>query len=351
MSVSLSSLVSGIFYLTPHLKSRYILIAMAALRESILPNPELVDLRTVTGRELDPVLLEETVEWQTDLDWDFGRSADLIRQYADLRALTGHALIDAGEVVGYAYSVLEEHKGLVGDVYVRPPWRGTESALRLLRSALYSLMENPQVRRIESQLMLVSPQIGRVLEHEGRVRIFERMLMTLGGGPEPVLAESARRLRFVFEPWADQWIEMAAETIMLAYVGHADSAINDQYRSAWGARRFLQNIVQYPGCGNFYRPGSQVGFDSETGTIAGVVLTSFVAPGVGHVTQLCVAPRVKGNGLGFELLRRAMAALRAGGARQISLTVTCGNDAAIRLYQRCGFRERRRFLAYTWDRQ
>jgi ribosomal protein S18 acetylase RimI-like enzyme len=93
-----------------------------------------------------------------------------------------------------------------------------------------------------------------------------------------------------------------------------------------------------------------VAFDPETGTIAGVVLTSFVAPGVGHVTQLCVAPRLKGTGLGFELLRRAMAALRAGGARQISLTVTCGNDAAIHLYQRCGFRERRRFLAYTWDR-
>src|ERR1700691_2662408 len=98
---------------------------MAALRDSPLPAGELIPLRRLTGRELDPILLEETVEWQSELDWDFARSADLIRQYADMRALNGFALLDRGEVIGYAYSVIEDQKGLLGDVYVRPAWRVT----------------------------------------------------------------------------------------------------------------------------------------------------------------------------------------------------------------------------------
>ncbi len=98
--------------------------------------PALVDLRELSGRELDPLLLEETVEWQTELDWDFGRSADLVHQFADMRALMGSALVDRGEVAGYGYSVVEEHKGLIGDVYVRPPWRHSGNEVRLLRAIL-----------------------------------------------------------------------------------------------------------------------------------------------------------------------------------------------------------------------
>ena len=114
--------------------------------------------------------------------------------------------------------------------------------------------------------------------------------MTLAAGSAPDLPESVAADRFAFETWADHHSEMAAETITLAYQNHVDSLINDQYRSAWGARRFLHNIVQYPGCGNFYRPASLVAFDAETGTLAGLVLASFVHSATGHVTQLCVAP-------------------------------------------------------------
>ena len=53
----------------------------AAVRQGL----EIVDLRDLVGRELDPLLLEETVEWQRELDWDFARSADLVRQFADMR--------------------------------------------------------------------------------------------------------------------------------------------------------------------------------------------------------------------------------------------------------------------------
>jgi ribosomal protein S18 acetylase RimI-like enzyme len=167
----------------------------------------------------------------------------------------------------------------------------------------------------------------------------------------PALA--AKRMqsgRFRIEGWADQYQDAAATVISLAYGHHVDSRINEQYRSVAGARRFLTNIVQYPGCGTFFGQGSMLAFDPQKGWVAGVVLTSFVGPETGHITQLCVAPDAQGLGLGRELLLRAMDALRRAGAKRVSLTVTAANEAALELYKQTGFREMRRFLAYVWER-
>jgi ribosomal protein S18 acetylase RimI-like enzyme len=311
--------------------------------------PEIVELRNLVGRELDPLLLEETVEWQQKLDWDFSISADLVRQFTDMRALKGLALLDRGEVVGYGYSVLEDHKGLIGDLYVRPPWRDGVTEARLFQAILDDLIGTPHIRRVESQLLLVGPAMGEVLQRERGVEVQERMLMAFPGAsavPMPVGAASGR---FLIEPWADHHHESAAGVIALAYLDHIDSRINDQYRTRVGARRFIYNIVQFPGCGTFFKSGSFVAFDLATGWLAGVVLVSFVGDAVGHITQLCVTPAAKGRGLGYELLRQAIETLQLHGAKRISLTVTAANTEAIRLYERCGFHEVRRFSSYVWE--
>ncbi len=326
---------------------------MAALSEPMIGSPEIVELRDLSGRELDPLLLEETVEWQRELDWDFSRSADLVHQFADMRALMGFALLDRGEVAGYGYSVLEDQKGLIGDIYVRPPWRTGNNEVRLFRAVLDGLIATQNVRRIESQLMLVDPSVGKALQRERFVRVQERILMKLAPATEDHATSSNRPGaplgRFHIEPWADHHHEGAAGVISLAYGEHIDSQINEQYRTVTGARRFIYNIVQLPGCGTFFREGSFVAFDLETGWLSGIVLASFVGNDVGHITQLCVAPQVKGHGLGYELLRAAINALRMHGARRVSLTVTSVNTEAIKLYHRCGFQDVRRFLSYVWE--
>jgi ribosomal protein S18 acetylase RimI-like enzyme len=322
---------------------------MAALSDPMAAGPEIIELRDLVGHELDPLLLEETVEWQRELDWDFGRSADLVHQFADMRALMGYALLDRGEVAGYSYSVLEEQKGLIGDLYVRPPWRNGNNEVRLFRAVLDGLIATPNVGRVESQLMLVDPLVGRALQRERFVKVQERLLMKIDTAAPAWLPAKAALRRFKIQPWADHHHDLAAGVISLAYGDHIDSQINDQYRSIAGARRFIYNIVQFPGCGNFFRPGSFVAFDQETGWLAGIVLVSFVGDEVGHITQLCVTPQVKGRGLGYELLRQSINALRMHGARRVSLTVTSANTEAIKLYRRCGFQEVRRFLSYVWE--
>ena len=322
---------------------------MAAYAEFAPGSPEIVELRRLGARELDPLLLEETVEWEQELDWDFSKSANLVRKYADMRALGGAALIDRGEVAGYGYSVVEDRKGLIGDLYVRPGWRRGDAEVRLFRVMLDGLIATPSVSRIESQLMLLEQPVAKALQRERFVRLFERILMRYDAGSPLPPARKLQHRRFRIEPWSDHHHDAASSVIALSYEGHIDSQINDQYRSFEGARKFLYNIVQYPGCGAFFQKASFVALESGTGVVSGIVLTSFVAPHVAHITQLCVAPRAQGAGLGYELLRQAIASLQAGGARRISLTVTTANSAAARLYEECGFRELRRFFAYVWE--
>ncbi len=62
-------------------------------------------------------------------------------------------------------------------------------------------------------------------------------------------------------------------------------------------------------------------------------------------------PRLKGKGLGYELLRRSLLALGEAGCRQASLTVTAANQNAVRLYERVGFRLSHTFNALVWEKQ
>jgi len=316
------------------------------------PTPSLVDLRHLRSEDLNPLLDEEVAAWRELLDWDFGKSAELVRRFVDMRALNGYALIGDGQPAGYAYYVLEEHKGLIGDLFLRDAFRSVQNENRLLESVLASLTAAPQVVRIESQLMMCHATGG--LPMPRHLRTFERNFMMLEM-PRAVFDPARRRPsvpaagRVYIERWADQYQEPAAQLITAAYQGHVDSLINDQYRSVAGARRFLFNIVQYPGCGTFFKPASVAAFDRLSGRICGICLASLVMPYCGHITQICVAPWVRGAGVGYELLRQSLALLRDAGCRKTSLTVTASNREAIKLYEDVGFTTIRRFFAYVWE--
>jgi ribosomal protein S18 acetylase RimI-like enzyme len=63
--------------------------------------------------------------------------------------------------------------------------------------------------------------------------------------------------------------------------------------------------------------------------------------GWGAIQNLGVAPAHRGKGLGTQLLVRAANGFRAVGLRRMHLEVTTANSAAVRLYERMGFRRAR----------
>ncbi len=307
-----------------------------------------VDLRSLEMERLTPVLHEQIETWKTELDWDFTQSANLVRRFVQIRALAGNALVlpgNRGEVAGYSYHVCEEGKGLVGDLYLLKAYRSEGTERALLQASLDALWQSPGVRRIESQLLRLGDSPRYQPPYQTWLRSFPRLFL------ESPLAAAlpARRLpsSISIVPWTGMLHEATGRLIAGSYRNHIDSEINDQYRSAVGARRFLTNIVQYPGCGSFFAPASVASFAGDA--LCGVSLASLVAADVGHITQVCVAPSWQGIGLGYELVRRSMEALARHGCRAVSLTVTAANEDALRLYRNMGYSLRRTFHAYVWE--
>ena len=321
---------------------------MAALAEQHFGVPLLVDLRQVRAEELDLLLGHEINEWERRLDWDFRPSADLVRRFIRMQSLSGYALVVGREAVGYCYYVCEDRKGLLGDVFVRPDFATPENENTLVTAVVRALWATPQVQRIESQLIMLSAAARSRMPLAGNLRRFPRDFMMADMSMVPALAPASHP-RIHYEMWQERDQEPAARLIAAAYQGHVDSDINDQYRSLAGGRRFLYNIVQYPGCGSFFRSGSFIAQDAVTGRVIGLSLASMVAFDVGHITQICVDPEWKGRRIGYELMRRSLDAMLHSGCRRASLTVTSSNVEAIRLYEGLGFRKHDMFEAFVWD--
>ncbi len=324
----------------------------AAIDSGVLPDAGSVrtmDLRALPAGQIASILEEEIGVWRSSLSWDFRASAALVQQFQDMRALNGSALMVGGRMAGYAYFVNEDSKGLIGDLYVTKAASTPANHVMLLGAVLDQILQTKTVRRVESQLMMLDAPRLSALPHRRFVHVFPRLFLELDLRQTAPLAPAAAAGKFTVGHWSELRHEEAAVLLAGAYRDHIDSDINDQYRTPAGALRFLTNIINYPGCGSFFRPASFLAFSTATTHLTGMCLTSLVSSDVGHITQICVAPEALGQGLGYELMRRSLDALTAAGCKLATLTVTTANSRAVRLYERLGFTKRKEFAAHVWE--
>lgn len=320
------------------------------------------DLRLFPGAALRPLLLEEAALWQTRLRWDYTGSVGLLLGYLDSRILPGFVAIsrETGTVEGYCFSVYETQKAVVGDVFARGEEKQPLEVL-LLNHLLPMLQHTPGVERVESQLMLESETMQAPFREHGFAadrRLFleaelpdtRELLPESGLVRPPDEAVPPLPASLHLQRWLAPHYQPAGDLIHRCYEGHGDSHINDQYRTVQGSLRFLHNIVRFPGCGVFDAEHSFVVTNERSGQLEALILVSRVEPEVAHVTQLCVAPRRRGYGLGRLLMRHAATQLAARGFRAVTLTVTEANTAALQLYRGLGFRERLGFFANVWTK-
>jgi ribosomal protein S18 acetylase RimI-like enzyme len=313
---------------------------------------EILDLRHFTAPVLRPVLDAESELWKQRLHWDYRASIKLLMQYLDSHMLPGYAAVEDGQVTGYAFCVYEETKAVIGDAFALPGQGGDAHAIEgtLLRH-LFELLENsPQVDRIESQLLLHPSGTHAGAFSDAGFRVFRRLFMVqqIAGMWNPPHIDLPGDLEL--RPWRDEDLSQAGQLISEAYRAHPDSAINDQYRTAHGSQRFLHNIVRYAGCGTFSAPVSHVVVDKRSRAFIALVLGSRVSPESGHITQVCVHPDYRRQGLARMLLSVAAFHFMRMGASEISLTVTESNTHAIELYLAEGYTCAHRFDAAVWQR-
>lgn len=316
------------------------------------------DLRLFTGKQIQDLLLLEGRVWKQRLLWDYDPSIELLYRYLDTRILPGLVAVDraTGRVSGYCFSVYEGQKAVVGDVFAFPGKDAAAIENLLLSSLLETLQNTPGVDRIESQLLLHDADHLQPVFHAKGFQTYKRLFMECPLEPSVPLLISPNEAMPLLPPglrlmrWTTSHFQLAAELIHRSYDGHGDAVINDQYHSIHGSLRFLHNIVRFPGCGVFDAEGSWVLWDEKRESMEAIALCSTVLDHIGHITQICVSPQWRGQGLGHRLLRHAGTDLARRGFQAVTLTVTEANRPATHLYTSLGFRTRVDFAAMVWQR-
>ncbi|HUB18155.1 MAG TPA: GNAT family N-acetyltransferase [Acidobacteriaceae bacterium] len=337
---------------------------------------ELLDLRHFSAGSLRPLLDEESRVWSRRLHWDYRGSAELLLQYLDSRVLPGYVAVENGRILGYVFCVYEGHKAVIGDVFAVPvraaepaahsssPAESEDAAAEVRNELLLRLLEmlknTPGVTRIESQLLLHPHGAHHSVFEDAGFEVHERIFMewplrpsmtaSLQGDAAPShLGDAALPPGMELRRWSETDLAAAARLIAASYEGHLDSHINEQYRTIAGSQRFLHNIVRFPGCGFFDPDASLALVERNSLDLAGLLLCSRVRDDVGHVTQICVAPRHRSRRLGRLLMVECAQRLARRGFSRLTLTVTASNRKAVSLYERLGFRGTHRFDAMVWD--
>src|SRR5271169_3169376 len=121
-------------------------------RERLRHFMQIVDLRQVHSRSLDVLFQEEARHWREELHWDYRPSIDLIRKFIDSRSLNGYLALDNGRPAGYGFYVLEDHKGLIGGLFVASDYAQSPITRDILNEMLTALRATPRLERIEAQL-------------------------------------------------------------------------------------------------------------------------------------------------------------------------------------------------------
>ena len=317
---------------------------------------EILDLRHFAAPVLRPVLDVEGELWRQRLHWDYHTSARLLMQYLDNHLLPGYAALEAGQITGYVFCVYEETKAVIGDVFAMSSSNSEGGSTHeveetLLKHLFETLLNSPQLDRIESQLLLHPSGSHAAIFREAGFQIFRRLFMVqpLRGLWTPPRMDLPGELEIRL--WRDEDLNSAGKLISEAYRDHPDSMINDQYRSVHGSQRFLHNIVRYSGCGTFSAPVSHVVIERHSREMIALVLGSRVSPESGHITQVCVHPTYRRQGLARMLLSVAAFHFMRLGATEISLTVTESNSEAINLYLAEGYTCPHSFDAAVWQRE
>jgi ribosomal protein S18 acetylase RimI-like enzyme len=144
-------------------------------------------------------------------------------------------------------------------------------------------------------------------------------------------------------PWSPWYLEEAGR-IMYEESEPADRVLYPLFGSPAGARRLLLSIVQ--GRHGTFMPDLSAVCQSG-GALVGFLLCAQLTDGSVLVLDIAVKKSHRRKGAGTKMLEYLLGRAAALGNPRIVLAVTAGNEAAIGLYKKMGFREVATFDQYV----
>lgn len=175
---------------------------------------------------------------------------------------------------------------------------------------------------------------------------FKRFHMEYDLG-QPLFPEPSLPQDYLLLPWEEDLLAVHAEVKYQCFRHELDANVFPNLGKREGCRRLMDDIVfrgrfvpQATWLLQYWPP--QARRPEACGTIQGMVDDTGTQPlVVGAVQNVGVLQRHRGLGLGSSLLHHSLAGFRAAGMHKVFLEVTAKNTAAIRLYERLGFRTTR----------
>lgn len=315
-------------------------MATAAL---INPEINIIPIAEAGLLGLEQLFDEECAEWLDLLRWDYKGASMLIRDVARKRELSGFVATSGGATIGFAYYMIEDSRCSIGDIYVSKRWRGIGIDREMAAAVFDKLGHLGRVRRIESQYVGLGNYAADALFQACGFERLERNYMLIEPAPGArslARDHQARNLAaedISIRQWQRADFDEAARVIHRSYRGLHDSRINSQYRTEEGCAELLTILTDHIWCGDFLPQVSRIA-SRRQGAVAGALIASRVARGVGHIGQISVHPAHQGRGVGRRMIESALSEFRRLGFSSITLAVTSANENAVHLYESCGFR-------------
>ena len=297
---------------------------------------------------LGPLMEEEERMWMSDLGWDYAPIRHILASLIGQKLLSGYVGVRAQIAIGYTYFLANRTKGIVGSLYASKTCRSQEAVEQLLARSISHLKDLKSIQRIESQIMPFHDlHVANTFSQNG-FECFPRCYLDLDLDtiPENPLSDS----EVTIAPWNPGFLEAAAEMTAFSYRNQIDAEICDDYRTRQGCENYLHSLLENPGCGFFMPDASFISLDKQ-GKVCGILICSRISTRVAMIPQIAVHPSHQERGIGSSLIIRSLNELKASGFHSVSLMVTKANRRAFCWYLRLGFRIRKEFGGYVWQRR
>ncbi len=312
-----------------------------------MPDLKTVPIGCADQRGLTSLMDEEVQAWYSELGWDYSPVRAILSSYISQNLLPGYVAVGADHAFGYGYFLVHQSKGIIGTIFAPKSNLQQEAADDVLAHAVRALKDSDAIHRIEAQIMpFQSLNLTAGFTRQG-FQSYTRYFLELDLVPYALRGERAFRGGVV--PWDPTRLARASTVVLKSYQNEADALICEDYCTAAGCENYLRSLVGNPGCGTFLPDASFMALDGH-GDPCGFIISSRISASAGMIPQIAIHPAHQGRGLGAVLMDRALDRQKALGLRSAGLTVTKKNRRAFEWYQRLGFRIRKEFGAYVWER-
>jgi ribosomal protein S18 acetylase RimI-like enzyme len=294
-----------------------------------------------------PLMEEEEKIWMSDLRWDYSPVRQILVSFVRQKLLPGYVAVNAGEAIAYTYFLVNQAKGIIGALYASKTEHSQEAVEQLLSLTISCLKESQNIQRVEAQIMPFHKLNLAATFTQFGFLYYPRYFLDLNLDALTVQEDFSTSEEII--PWSSAYLERLAEMTVISYRDQTDAEICEDYRTKVGCESYLRSLVENPGCGIFMPETSFIGLNKQ-GAPCGFIICCRISETAGMIPQIAVHSSYQGRGLGNALVKRSFQALKSRNFHTLSLTVTKKNRRAFDWYQRLGFKVRKEFGAYVWQR-